>query len=165
MKLLVIAAALFVASVATTRIMRQTDVQLRQVGSIETVTEVESGIEFSARIDTGATSCSIHCESMEIINREPRAEDNVGRRIRFLVKNKHGDSKWLESVIADHVMVRNSERSDDRYKVPLTLRCRGVEKTVLVTLNDRQSMRYPVLIGRNFLRDEFVVNVRLDGEI
>jgi hypothetical protein len=161
---LVIAAALVVASVSATRLMRQSDMQIRQVGSIETITEVTSGIEFAARIDTGATSCSIHCESMEIINLGPRAKDNVGKRIRFLVKNKQGDFKWLDSVIADHVTVRNSEWSDRRYKVPLTLRCRDVEKTVLVTLNDRQNMRYPVLIGRNFLCDDFVVDVRLDGK-
>jgi hypothetical protein len=33
---------------------------------------------------------------------------------------------------------------------------------VQVTLNDRQSMKYPLLLGRNFLRDDFLVNVSLD---
>jgi hypothetical protein len=36
-----------------------------------------------------------------------------------------------------------------------------VEKKVLVTLNDREKMKYPLLLGRNFLRNDFLVNVSL----
>jgi hypothetical protein len=39
-----------------------------------------------------------------------------------------------------------------------------MEKKVLVTLNDRENMKYPLLLGRNFLRDDFVVNVSLDAD-
>jgi hypothetical protein len=35
---------------------------------------------------------------------------------------------------------------------------------VLVTLNDREKMKYPMLLGRNFLADDFLVNVSLDGD-
>jgi hypothetical protein len=37
-----------------------------------------------------------------------------------------------------------------------------VEKKVVATLNDRQNMKYPMLLGRNFLRDDFLVNVSMD---
>jgi hypothetical protein len=33
---------------------------------------------------------------------------------------------------------------------------------VLVTLSDREKMKYPVLLGRNFLRGDFLVDVNLD---
>jgi hypothetical protein len=33
------------------------------------------------------------------------------------------------------------------------------EKKVLVTLNDRTDMEFPLLIGRNFLRGDFLVDV------
>jgi hypothetical protein len=48
--------------------------------------------------------------------------------------------------------------------VPLTLRWKGVEKTVSVTLNDRNGMEYPLLLGRNFLRGDFVVDVDIDHD-
>jgi hypothetical protein len=47
--------------------------------------------------------------------------------------------------------------------VPLKLRWQDVEKKVLVTLNDRNNMKYPILLGRNFLRGDFLVDVNLDG--
>ena len=34
----------------------------------------------------------------------------------------------------------------------------------MVTLKDREKMKYPLLLGRNFLKDDFLVDVNLDGE-
>lgn len=136
----------------------------RLIGATATVTEASSGLPFMARVDTGATTCSIHCEAMEIENVSDDAEKNVGKPIRILVKNKKGESQWINAVIADYTVVKTSERSDWRYKVKLGIRWHDVEKQVLFTLNDRAHMSYPVLIGRNFLRNGFLVNVALDGQ-
>ncbi len=135
----------------------------RLIGATTTVTEVSTGLPLPARVDTGATSCSIHCESLEIKNADPDPKVNIGKPARFLIKHKEGgDGEWVEAKIVDHVTVRNAEREDERYKVRLKLRCEDVEKKVLVTLNDREQMKYPLLLGRNFLRDDFLVNVSLD---
>jgi len=139
-----------------------TEPSYRRIGATATVTEVSSGLPFSARVDTGATSCSIHCEALEIDNPSDDPKKNVGKPVRFLVKNNEGESKWIESKIADHVIVRTSEQKDERYKVRLNIRWEDVEKKVLVTLNDRENMNYPVLLGRNFLKGDFLVDVTLD---
>jgi hypothetical protein len=136
-----------------------TDAAFHRIGPTATVVEVSTGLPFAARVDTGATSCSIHCEAMEIEDASSDPQDNVGKPIRFLVKNNEGESEWIQSRIVSHVLVRTSERTDDRYKVRLDLRWEDVEKKVLVTLNDRQSMNYPLLLGRNFLRGDFLVDV------
>jgi hypothetical protein len=137
----------------------------RLIGATTVVTEVSTGLPLPARVDTGATSCSIHCESFEITNPDPDPKSNIGKPVRFLIKHQDadGDGEWVEAKIVDHVTVRTSEREDKRYKVNLRLRCEDVEKKVQVTLNDRQSMKYPLLLGRNFLRDDFLVNVGLDA--
>jgi hypothetical protein len=139
--------------------------QVRLIGATTTVTEVASGLPFAARVDTGATSCSIHCEKVEIKDEQKDPKENIGKPIRFLVKNKEGKAEWVESKIVDHVTVRTSSTEDERYKVQLKLRWEDVEKKVLVTLNDRQHMKYPLLLGRNFLRDDFLVNVSLEKSI
>jgi hypothetical protein len=54
-----------------------------------------------------------------------------------------------------------SEREEDRYMVRMTLRLNDVKKRILVSLNDRSHMNYAALLGRNFLRDDFVVDVSL----
>ncbi len=43
--------------------------------------------------------------------------------------------------------------------VRLKLRYEDVEKKVLVTLKDREKMTYPLLLGRNFLSGDFLVDV------
>jgi hypothetical protein len=138
-------------------------VPVRLIGATTTITEVSSGLPFAARVDTGATTCAIHCEAVEIQDADPDPKKNIGKPIRFLVKNKEGESKWVETKIVDHVTVRTAARDEQRYKVRLKFRWEDVEKRVAVTLDDRQNMRYPLLLGRNFLRDDFLVNVSLGG--
>jgi hypothetical protein len=138
--------------------------QVRLIGATTVVTEVTTGTPLPARVDTGATSCSIHCLAMEIKDPASNPRENIGKPVRFLVKKSDGKDLWVESKIVDHVKIRTSESEDDRYKVRLQLRWEDVEKKVVATLNDRQHMKYPMLLGRNFLRDDFLVNVSLDSK-
>ena len=137
---------------------------IRRIGPVTTVTEVSTGLPFRARVDTGATTCSIHYEAIEIEDAAKSPEDNVGKRIRILVKNSDGKPQWINTKIVDRVIVRTTTDEDERYKVQLKLRWENVEKKVMVTLSDREKMKYPVLLGRNFLRGDFIVDVDLDSE-
>ncbi len=137
------------------------------IGATATITEATSGLPFSARIDTGAATCSIHAIKWEIKDPAKRAPDNVGKPIRVLIKNDQGGEKWVDTVIAGRVRIRNSALDDDdyhgRYKVKLPLEWNGFKKEVLVTINDRTAMEYPLLIGRNYLSGDFVVDVDAKG--
>ncbi len=137
------------------------------IGATATITEATSGLPFSARVDTGATSCSIHAEKWVIEDRSGRPSQNVGKPIRILIKNEKGDEAWVDAVVAGRVLVRSSVQSEDdyhgRYKVRLPLEWNGVKKEVLVTINDRTDMDYPLLVGRNFLRGDFLVDVEHDN--
>ena len=88
----------------------------------------------------------------------------MGKRVRILIKNPEGAQEWVRTKIVDHVTVRTSMDDEERYKVQLKLRWKDVEKKVLVTLRDREKMKYPVLLGRNFLRGDFLVDVNLGEE-
>lgn len=134
------------------------------IGPVTTITEVSSGLPFPARVDTGATTCSIHYEAIEIEDAAKNPEDNVGKRVRVLIKNPDGDEEWITTKIVDHVTVRTTTKDDERYKVQLKLRWQDVEKQVLVTLKDREKMKYPLLVGRNFLRGDFLVDVNMEGD-
>ena len=140
----------------------------RTIGATATLTEVNSGFAFPARIDTGAETCSLHVEKIEIQDKTARRTKNVGKSVRFLLKGSDGKTQWVEGIVADAVRVKSSSLKsgevDHRYKVRLTLQWKDVRKEVLVTLNDRTSMEYPLLIGRNFLESDFLVDVDLDKD-
>jgi hypothetical protein len=129
------------------------------IGATATVEEVKTDLLFKARVDTGATTSSLHVEDYVIKDEEKKMVDNVGKKIRFRINNHDGESEWLESKIANVSVIRTSVDREERYKVHLTLRVHKVQKRVLVTLNDRSEMKYPMLLGRNFLRGDFVVDV------
>jgi hypothetical protein len=139
----------------------------RIIGATAVLTEANSGLPFAARIDTGAASCSLHAEQMEIENQSKKAVENLGKPIRFQIKNERGDTAWVESKIASVVRVRSSALKDGdfdrRYKVKLTLKWGDISKDVLVTLNDRADMNFPLLVGRNFLRHDFLVDVDINS--
>jgi hypothetical protein len=129
------------------------------IGATATVEEVKTDLLFKARVDTGATTSSLHVEDYVIKDEAEKMVDNVGRKIRFRMKNHDGESEWMESKIATVSLIKTSADLEQRYKVPLTLRVHKVQKRVLVTLNNRSQMKYPMLLGRNFLTGDFVVDV------
>jgi hypothetical protein len=138
---------------------------LPHLGAIATVTELTSGISLDARVDTGAQICSLHYEALEIPAADDDPEKNIGKLARFKIKGTNGETAWIESQLVDHAQIRTSTLTVARYFVRLPLRVEGVdgqhiEATVLVNLNNRATMRHPMLIGRNLLRDRFVVDIR-----
>ncbi|MCI0334254.1 MAG: RimK/LysX family protein [Planctomycetes bacterium] len=129
------------------------------LGPIAPVTESESGLEFIARVDTGAKTCSIHAEELSVIDGSDTMQQNIGKTIRFRIANRNGQSSWLERPIAEVSYVKNSNGAEWRYLVPMTLACEGTQKEVLVSLNDRSDMNYAMLVGRNLLAGKFLVDV------
>ena len=150
-------------SFAASRSDRPQSVPKKVIGPITTVEETETTLSFEARVDTGATTSSVHTEKWHIEGESDKMSENIGKSIRFKIKNHRGQSEWVTRKIADISVVKTSELEEWRYKVPMTLRHRDVTKRVLVTLNDRSHMNFPLLLGRNFLRGDFVVDVDLPG--
>lgn len=142
--------------------------QKRIIGATATLTEVSSDLSFPARVDTGAETCSLHVEKVEIQDKTAKRVSNIGKTVRFLLKDKDGKTKWADAIIADAVRVRSSSLKtgeyDHRYKVRLTLQWKDFRKEVLVTLNDRTAMEFPLLIGRNFLQGDFLVDVSQNND-
>jgi len=133
----------------------------RVIGPTALVQETESDFSFPARVDTGATTSSLHVEEWQIEAATDVMAGNVGKMIRFRIKNHNGESEWLKRKIVELSLIQTSEQAEHRYKVKMTLTCLNVKKCVLVSLNDRSHMTYPVLLGRNFLQGDFVVDVDL----
>ena len=142
------------------------------IGATAILIEKQSELKFHARVDSGAKSCSLHVEKFKIQdestkeNITERMTENIGKVIHFEIKNGDDKTHILTSKIAGYVIIKTSDKKEGkrRYKVPLTFLWKSKEKEVLVTLNDRKHMAYPLLLGRNFLRGDFLVDVEMNSD-
>ena len=136
---------------------------MTRIGATATVTEMSSGITFQARVDTGAAVSSVHCEEVFIENESEDPLENIGKRLRFLLINHQGEQHWIDTTVVDYGKIRSIDAANRRYYVRLAFKCLGVEKQTLVTLVDRRHMQYRMLLGRDFLESDFVVDVTKDS--
>ncbi len=131
-----------------------------RLGAYESVSIVEAGLDFDARLDTGATVSSINAREIEVVGKsmQPSAND-TGKQIRFTLENGRGESRRLEARIEQVRGIKTSDCQELRYHVYLTVRHRGRSYRLLVNLNDRSGSKDKLLLGRNWLRHGFSVDV------
>lgn len=152
--------AVLAASTITTSAMADDQAAPRKVvGQLETIHVQEADMDFLARIDTGARVTSIHATGIEVAEPNPEKKDNVGKTVTFDVTRADGGSRQISGEIVEVAKVRNAQGVEYRYVVELTLVWDGDSKKVQVNLRDRSAMTYKLLIGRNWLRDDYLVDV------
>lgn len=127
----------------------------RVIGQTARVEIAEAGMDFLGRVDTGAASTSVHAESVRV----------DGDMVDFVIRNKDGERMAMRAPIMKRVLVRNPEGREKRVYVELTVSHDGVAKTVLANLNDRSGLTYALLLGRDWLQDDFVVDVSREEEL
>lgn len=129
--------------------------QLPIIGAVEWV-QVEPGdLRMEARIDTGAETTSIHAEDIQLVEKDGK------RYVHFnLLDPANGEKRPIEERLRRTVKIKMGEDEHDRrYVVKLWITLGEAHSLVDVTLTDRESMEYPLLIGRNFLVDAAIVDV------
>jgi hypothetical protein len=117
------------------------------VGEVEDVILMPWGIKLPARIDTGASTSSLDARDLKV----------EGGVAEFKLSKKYG-GLTLRLPVVDWLTIRSSEASEERPIVEVEF-CIGSRRVrTRVNLNDRSTVKYPVLIGRNALKEYFVVD-------
>jgi len=125
------------------------------IGAFEQVSFPEFGIdEITAKIDTGAYTGALHCTKIVEI------QTAKGKAVRFAPFD-HPEIKVVShDFLVRHVKSSNGER-DARYFIETSISILGKSYPIILSLADRSEMKWPVLIGRRFLRkNDFIVDVR-----
>ena len=125
------------------------------VGWNENVDLLEWGVKrLGAKVDTGAKTSALHVEHIELL---PRG------RIRFEVvvhRTKRDRHIPVTTRIVRKARVKSSNGLfESRYFVKTWLRLGPIEKEIEVSLVDRGRMLHRMLLGREALRGDFVVDV------
>lgn len=105
--------------------------------------------EIKAKLDTGATTTSINAEILE----KPDENSESGGMIKFRFTNGEGITQVFERPIVRWVKIKSREGADIRrpvVRMKLCIAGRWMEEEV--NLADRDDFNYPILIGRNMLK-------------
>jgi hypothetical protein len=135
--------------------MKQISTPQKIVSSFEPVSfpDFSSALQVSAKIDTGAYTGALHCTKIS------EEETEAGKVLHF----SPFDHPEVEIVSTDFVVrhVRSSNgKAQNRYFIKTVIEIQGKTYPIVLSLADRSEMKWPVLIGRRFLRThKFLVDV------
>lgn len=117
------------------------------IGLVEDVILLPWGVKLPARIDTGAATSSLDA-------RELKVHDNIAE---FKLPKKYGDLH-LQLPVVGWKTIRSAESQERRPVVEMEL-CVGPKRLrIHVNLNDRSMVKYPLILGRTALKENFVVD-------
>lgn len=126
------------------------------LGEIEYVHLDPPGLEFTARIDTGAQTSSLNAHDIVEFERDgkPFVKFNV-------IHPSTGERIELTRRLRRHVRVkeRGDRESQRRPVVRMHVALANINEQINFTLIDRGRLKHQVLIGRNLLRDLAIVDV------
>lgn len=128
------------------------------IGRREFVDFPDLGIlNIEAKVDTGAYTSVLHC-------RDIRLKDSGGKTVLSFkpLDPAHPSFQTSEKEITDYYEknIKNSfGESEKRFIIKTRIRIAGRLIRSVISLTDRGSMRYPVLIGRKMLKNKFIVDV------
>ncbi len=117
------------------------------IGLVEDVILLPWGVKLPARIDTGAATSSLDARELKI-------HSNVAE---FKLPKKYGNLH-LQLPVVGWKTIRSAESRERRPVVELEL-CVGPKRLrIHVNLNDRSMVKYPLILGRSALKENFVVD-------
>lgn len=124
------------------------------IGWVERVRIYPGALEVRAKIDTGADTSSLHCDCIE-----PFEKRDGSKWVRFTVTNFEGEKIRLEEKVVRTARIkRHADDVQERLVIKLGVCVGETLRETEVNLVDRGGFEYPMLIGRSFLRDDFLID-------
>lgn len=104
-----------------------------------------------AKIDTGAYTSSLHCESI-VVNYE-----NSKAILYFTIEPGQNSPFRFEEF--KQKKIKNSfGEMEERYVIKTVVKLGGKKIRSTISLSNRDNMRYPVLIGRRLVKGKFLID-------
>lgn len=132
--------------------------QKETIGRLESVSFPEYHLEgVTAKVDTGSYRGALHCDEIELI------KDGRERMLRLVPLDPTrpqftGQDVFTKDYKTTYVTSSSGHR-ERRYVIFTTIGINGNDYPIELSISKRDKMRYPVLLGRKFLHDKFLVDV------
>lgn len=109
--------------------------------------------DLDAKVDTGADSNAIHCDHIEI-------NDN---QVSFTLLDEIHPSYHGKRITVPLYKIKKVKSSNGqvqhRPSIEVEVEFMGEKYKSIISLTNRSDMKFPMLIGRKFLKDRFLVDV------
>ena len=123
------------------------------VGYVEKVKIFPGELIIRAKLDTGAKISSVDAQNVNIFKRGRE------RWVCFTIANHEGEVIYLERKILRTIKIkRKGLRPQERMVISLGICLKDTYKEVEVNLVDRDNFNHQMLIGRNFLHQDFIID-------
>ncbi len=110
-------------------------------------------IDLDAKVDTGADSNALHCDNIVI----------EGDMVHFCLLDEVHESYHGKRMSMPLYKVKKVKSSNGeiqlRPSIKVTVDFFGKKYKSIISLTNRADMKFPMLIGRRFLKDRFLVDV------
>lgn len=126
----------------------------KTIGLFETVSFPEFDLsDVTAKIDTGAFTGALHATHIH--------EEKEGKeRVLYFSPFDHPEEVHKTTIFERGVVKSSNGIESKRYFIETSIVVQKHRYTITLSLIDRSRMKWPVLIGRRFLRaNEFIVDV------
>lgn len=128
----------------------------KTIGRYEKVDLIELGLKsLDAKVDTGADNNAIHCHNIEI------SKDKKSVTFQLLDPSHldYNDKKFTLPIHRLRWVKSSNGQKEQRVYIQTKIMVMDETFDVEVSLTDRSSMTFPMLLGRKFLQNGFLVDV------
>lgn len=130
----------------------------KTIGRIETIDLPSLSIfNIQAKIDTGAKTSVLHCDDYQIIKQNDT--EYIKCSFHFGDNTISEDKVFLLPVKSKKRIKSSFGQSERRYIFSTTIRMFGQEYPIDLSLRNRSRMAYPMLLGKSFIKNKFLVDV------
>ncbi len=112
--------------------------------------------KIKVKVDTGARTSALHTFKLEPY------QGATGRRIRFWVHPLQNDTEYVvecdTEILDQRVVTDSGGHAEQRYVIETPIVIGNQQWPIEVTLTDRDTMKFRMLLGRNAIRKNYVVD-------
>jgi len=127
--------------------------RIRLIGRREYVALPDLGLTgIEAKVDTGAFTSSLHVESIALDTEAAELCFSVLQNDQLLhFRYKDFDRKTIKNSFGE---------MEERFVIKTVIQMGGKKVRTIISLSNRDNMRYPMLLGRRILKGKFLIDVK-----
>jgi hypothetical protein len=135
----------------------EVDMGKKIIGRLEKISILDLELfDLDAKVDTGADSSALHCDHVVV------DDSMVSFTLLDEVHEAYNNKRFSLPIYKIKKVKSSNGELQIRPSIKVSVEFYGKQYKSVISLTDRKDMKFPMLIGRRFLKDKFLVDVALE---